>query len=93
MGWVIGSTSLCRFNVGNAVTECRRGKAIERTVGSSMVVAQPPLLDHDACFLHGREFFIIETSDAELAVEPLHAAILPKAARFDVGTVREVAHI
>ena len=49
-----------------------------------MVVALPPLLDHDACFLHGWEFFAVQAFVSELAVEALDVTILPRASRLDV---------
>ena len=49
-----------------------------------MVVALPPLLNDDACFLHGRELFAVQEFVSELTVEALHVAILPRAAWFDV---------
>ena len=62
-----------------------------------MAVALPPLLDHDACFLHGREFFAVQALIAEFAVEALHVAILPRAAWLDVrrayiDRVKELTH-
>lgn len=50
-----------------------------------MVVGLPPMLDQDACFLHGRKLLAAQALIAELAIEALNEAILPRAARFDVG--------
>ncbi len=49
-----------------------------------MVVTLPPLLDDDACFLHGREFFAVQAFVSELAVETFDVTILPRAAWLDV---------
>ena len=49
-----------------------------------MVVALPPLLNDDACFLHGRELFAVQAFVSELAIKALHVTILPRAAWLDV---------
>ena len=48
-----------------------------------MVVLLPPMLNDNACFLHGREFFAVQTLVSQPGVEALNVAILPRTARLD----------
>ena len=50
-----------------------------------MVITLPPVLNDDACFLHGREFFAVQAFVSELAIETLDITILPRASRLDVS--------
>lgn len=49
-----------------------------------MVVALPPLLGDDACFLHCRDFITVQAFVGELAIEDLHVPFLSRATRLDV---------
>ena len=53
-----------------------------------MNVLPPPLLDDDWCLLQDVEDFSVEQLIAELAVEALNIAILPRAARLDEQSLR-----
>ena len=55
---------------------------------SDAVVVPPPLLDHDAGFLHGVEHLAVEEFVPQLRVEALAIAVLPGTARLDVGSRR-----
>ena len=42
-----------------------------------MVVALPPVLNENACLLHGHEFFAVQAFVPETAVEALDVTVLP----------------
>ena len=45
-----------------------------------MVVVLPPVLNDNSCFLHGREFFAVQTLVSQPSIEALNVAVLPRAA-------------
>ncbi len=94
MGQVVGSGSVCLFDVRSTATgvetahreaKAAGGKAIKQTERPSVVVGLPPVLNDDTCFLHRRILFTVQALIAEAAVETLNKAVQPRTAWFDVG--------
>ena len=52
-----------------------------------MVVVLPPLLDDDACFVHGREFFAVQAFVSELSAKTLDVSLLLRIAWLDVRRI------
>ena len=66
----------------------RRGPISELRVRTDRVVVPSPCFDHDLCLLQRVEDLAIEQFVAELAVEALAVAVLPRAAGLDIGRPR-----
>src|SRR5918993_5315150 len=62
-----------------------RRAVAERGVRAHLIVVAPPALDHDLCLAQAVEDLAIEQLVPEPGVEALDEAVLPRAARGDVG--------
>ena len=61
----------------------RRGLVVQRTMRSVVVVIESPTVNHPAGLLQAQEQFSVQQLVAQLAVEALHVAVLPRTALGD----------
>jgi hypothetical protein len=62
-------------------------------VGSFCVVMLPPFFDQDLCLTQAVEYFSIQELVSEPSIEAFAIAVLPRAAWFDVSSLRTYALI